>query len=1099
MWLADTSIKRPVSATMFLMALVVLGIVSYPSIGVDLYPKVDFPIVNVTTRLKGASPEIMDIDVTDKIEESINTINGVKTLSSQSVEGVSVVTVEFVLERNIDLAVQDVREKISVIRSKLPTDIDEPIIEKVDPDATPVLWLSLSGTRTIGELSTYADEVLKEKLQKVSGVGAINLGGLRLRQVRIWLDQNKLQAYQITANDVIQALARENVELPGGRIESASKEYSIKIKGEFPRIPDFNDLIITYYRGSPVRIRDLGRAEDGLEERRSIARLNGQTAVGLGIQKQSGTNTVEVIDLVKKELKKVESNFPPGMNISVSFDQSRFIKTSINEVQNHLIFGGLLAVFAVFLFLKNVRTTVISALALPISVISTFFLISMFGFTFNNMTMLGLTLSIGLLIDDAIIVIENIYRNIEGGMKPREAASFATAEIGLAVLATTMAIVAIFLPVAFMKGIIGRFFLQFALTVVFAVIVSMIISFTLTPMLSSRFLKAHGAGTPNAESKRFQKVSKPLKRLGDWLEKYYDLMEVIYRRVLAYSLDRRKTVLAFALVIFILSILMTRFIGKEFVPQEDQSQFIVRLEAPVDYSVDSTDQLFRKAETLVKDIPEITRLYYSQGYGRFRQINKAVFFITLSPKKERNRSQQDIQAQIRKQLAQIPGLKASAENISLIGGGQRNVPIQYSIRGMDMDGLQRYAKQITEEFSRLPGIVDVDTSLEQGKPEVKIYIDRDKAADLGVNIATIAEAINFLIGGEVDVTKYKDEAKGRRYDVRARLDPENRMNPSDIGRIYVRSKDGRLVELSNVVKMVEGGGPSVINRVDRQRAVTVFANLEKKPMGQAMGELNAITARVLPSDFTAAYKGQADVMQESFQYLLFAIMLGVIMAYMVLAAQFESFVHPFTVLLSMPLSFVGAFGALWMTGKTLNIFSFIGLILLMGLVKKNAILLVDYTNTLRARGVGRREAILEAGPVRLRPILMTTVAMIFGMLPVALGVGEGAETRSPMGVSVIGGLLTSLFLTLVVVPAAYDLFDDGQEWFKRGEYRKLATLDYWKFRIRQIPDLAKKARQAPQALLSLWILIKKIPGSILSLGAKCAGLFKRNKSGTPGS
>ena len=411
---------------MFLMALVVLGIVSYPNIGVDLYPKVDFPIVNVTTRLKGASPEIMDIDVTDKIEESINTINGVKTISSQSVEGVSVVTVEFVLERNIDLAVQDVREKIAVIRSKLPTDIDEPVIEKVDPDATPVLWLSLSGDRTIGELSTYVDEVLKEKLQKITGVGAINMGGLRLRQVRIWLDQNKLQAYQITANDVIQALGKENVELPGGRIESASKEYSVKIKGEFPLVPDFNDLIITYYKGSPVRIRDLGRAEDGLEERRSIARLNGETAVGLGIQKQSGTNTVEVVDLVKKELQKVEKTLPPGMKISVSFDQSRFIKTSINEVQSHLIIGGMLAVFAVFLFLKNVRTTVISALALPISVISTFLLINMFGFTFNNMTMLALTLSIGLLIDDAIIVIENIYRHIEGGMTPREAASFAT-------------------------------------------------------------------------------------------------------------------------------------------------------------------------------------------------------------------------------------------------------------------------------------------------------------------------------------------------------------------------------------------------------------------------------------------------------------------------------------------------------------------------------------------------------------------------------------------------------------------------------------------------------------------------------------------------
>jgi len=747
-------------------------------------------------------------------------------------------------------------------------------------------------------------------------------------------------------------------------------------------------------------------------------------------------------------------------------------------VQNHLIIGGLLAVLAVFLFLRNLRTTLISALALPISVISTFFLIQLFGFTFNNMTMLGLTLSIGILIDDAIIVIENIYRHIEEGMKPREAAHFATAEIGLAVMATTMAIVAIFLPVAFMKGIIGRFFLQFALTVVFAVLVSLLVSFTLTPMMSSRYLRIRkndgpGGAQPSGWTAR-------LRPAGDLLESWYLRTERLYRRILVFCLDRRNAILVGAVAVFALSLWMTRFLGKEFVPPEDQSQFIVRLEAPIDYSVDSTDNLFRKAEAIVKEVPEITRLYYSQGFGRIRQVNRAVFFITLSPKKERKRSQQDIMADIRKQLQQIPGLKATAENISLIGGGQRNVPIQYAIRGTDLEALQRYAKTITSEFAKRPGVVDVDTSLETGKPEVKVYIDRDKAADLGVNIATIAEAVNFLIGGEVDVTKYKDEKKGRRYDVRARLDPEDRMNPEDVGKLYVRSRDGRLVELSNVIRVVEGGGPSVINRVDRQRAITVYANLEKKPMGQAMAELDAITAGVLPPDFTASYKGQANVMQESFQYLLFAIILGVVLAYMVLASQFESFIHPFTVLLSMPLSFVGAFGALLITGKTLNVFSYIGLILLMGLVKKNAILLVDYTNTLRARGVPRREAILEAGPVRLRPILMTTFAMILGMLPVAAGLGEGSETRSPMGVAVIGGLLTSLFLTLVVVPAAYDLFDDGQEWLKRREYRKLATGAYWRRQVGRLPGLAAR-----------------LPGTLLSVPARLAAFIRDRRRGRP--
>ena len=1013
---------------MFIMALVVLGIVSYPDIGVDLFPKVDFPIINVTTRLKGASPEIMDIDVTDKIEEAINTINGVKTITSQSVEGASVVTVEFVLERDIDLAVQDVREKVSTIRSKLPTDIDEPIIEKVDPDANPVLWLNLTGNKPIRELSTYADEVLKEKFQRIPDVGAIRMGGLRLRQVRVWLDADRLKAYEIAPGDIILALQRENVEVPGGRIEGASKEYSVKIKGEFPRVSDFNDLIVAYYKGAPVRIRDIGKAEDGMEERRSIARFNGIPAVGFGIQKQSGTNTVEVIDRVKKELVKIRNNLPPGMNINIAFDQSTFIKRSINEVEHHLILGGLLAVLAVFLFLRNMRTTLISAVALPISVIATFALIKFFNFTFNNMTMLALSLSVGILIDDAIIVIENIHRHIEEGMTPREAASFATSEIGLAVMATTFAIVAIFLPVAFMKGIIGRFFLQFALTVVFAVMVSLIVSFTLTPMMASIILKPHkkvisGSGE---RASRFAFIS----RVGDFLERTYKKVEGFYRHVLGISLRNRGIVLIAALIIFFFSIFMTKFMGKELVPPEDQSVFIIRLEAPVDYSIDLADELFKKAEDSLREFPEVKTVYYALGYGRTQEINKAVFFTTLHPKRERKKSQEQIQSELRRKLKQIPGLKATVENVALVGGGVRSTPIQYSIRGSDLAMLQSYTRQIVNEFSKLPGIVDVDTSLEAGKPELKVFIDREKAADLGLSVAAVAEAVNLLISGEMDVTKFKDEARGRRYDVRVRLNPEHRKDPADLERIYVRARDGKLVELANVVRITEGGGPNVINRVDRQRAVTMFAGLEKKPLGQAKEELDTIAARVLSIDYAGTYKGMASTMEESFQYLMFALILGIILAYMVLASQFESFLHPFTVLLAMPLSFVGAFGFLIATGKTLNIFSFIGVILLMGLVKKNAILLVDYTNTLRARGMTRKDAILQAGPVRLRPILMTTFAMIFGMLPVATGLGEGAETRSPMGIAVIGGLITSLLLTLVVVPAAYDVFDEWMEKIK---------------------------------------------------------------------
>jgi HAE1 family hydrophobic/amphiphilic exporter-1 len=1016
---------------MVILGLVVLGAVSYPDIGVDLFPKVDFPIVNINTKLKGADPEFMDIDVTDKIEEAVNTINGVKTITSMSIEGVSSITVEFVLERDIDLAAQDIREKIALIRSKLPTDIDEPVIEKVDPDATPVLWMGLSGERSVRELSTYADEVLKEQLQKIPEVGAVRMAGLRLRQVRIWLDANKLRAYQITAQDVLKALQRENVELPGGRIESTTKEYSIKVKGEFQNMQDFNELIVAYYNNAPVRIRNIGRAEDGMDEKRSIVRFNGVTAVGLGIQKQSGTNTVEVVDRVKKELVKIKKNLPPGIRLDVTFDQSDFIRRSIGEVQHHLVYGGFFATLAVLLFLKSIRVTLISALAIPTSIIATFAIMHAFNFTFNNMSMLGLSLCIGILIDDAIIVIENIHRHMEGGMQPREAASFATAEIGLAVMATTFAIVAIFLPVAFMKGIIGRFFLQFALTVVFAVLVSLFVSFTLTPMLASRYLKTANRIQDSESGKKGK--NKFISAVSDRLEDWYKKTEELYRKLLNIALQRRWTVIILAVGIFIFSLLITKFIGKEFVPPEDQSRFIVRLEAPVDYSVDELDRMFKHAENYMKSIPEVKTVFYVQGTGRVTEVNKARIITGLVPKSERKRTQQQIMADVRKKLKNmIPGLKATSEDISLIGGGlMRNVPIQYSIRGTDLNNLYTYTRDISSQFSKIPGIVDIDTSLETGKPEIRVFIDRDKAADLNVDIASVAEAVNFLIGGEVDVTKFKDLAKGRRYDVRVRLNPENRMNPDDIGRLYVRAKDGRLVEISNIVRIQEAGGPSVINRVDRQRAITLFANLEKKPLGEAKAELDSIAAKVLPPDYSGMYKGMADTMGESFQYLVFALVLGIIMAYMILASQFESFIHPFTILLSMPLSFIGAFGALLITGQTLNIFSFIGLILLMGLVKKNAILLVDYTNTLRQRGMGRKEALLEAGPVRLRPILMTTFAMVFGMTPIAIGLGEGSETRAPMAIATIGGLLSSLFLTLVVVPVVYDFLDELQSKFTK--------------------------------------------------------------------
>jgi len=682
-------------------------------------------------------------------------------------------------------------------------------------------------------------------------------------------------------------------------------------------------------------------------------------------------------------------------------------------------------------------------MAIPASVISTFAIMNAFGFTFNNMSMLALSLSIGILIDDAIIVIENIHRHIEEGMTPREASLFATSEIGLAVSATTLAIIVIFIPVAFMKGIIGRFFFQFGLTVVFAVMVSWFVSFTLTPMMASLFLKRHEkpAGALDKETNRKSLLNRLSRhhyftKISDMLEKEYVRLEGQYKKLLMIAMNHRKTVLILAISIFVVSLTFTKFIGKEFIPSEDQSRFVIRLQAPVDYSVDEVNRMFMKVEEIVRQIPEVRTVLYSQGGGLTREVYKANMSINLKQKSQRKKSQEQIKAEVRRAIRAIPGLRASVENVSMIGGGQRQVSILYSIRGSDLQDLENYTREIVGQFSKLPGIVDADTSLETGKPEVRVFIDRDKAADLGVDVTAVAEAVNFLIGGEVEVTKFKDEAKGRRYDVRARLIPRNRINPDDIGKVYVKAKDGRLVQLSNIVTLQESGGSSIINRVDRQRAITIFANLEVKPLGQAMNELNEISGKVLTAGYSGRYKGQADTMSESFGYLMFAMILGIIMAYMVLAAQFESFTHPFTVLLSMPFSFIGAFGALLIFGKTLNMFSFIGLILLMGLVKKNAILLVDYANVLRERGMSRRDAILRAGPVRLRPILMTTFAMIFGMMPIAIGIGEGAETRSPMALATIGGLLTSLLLTLIVVPVAYDLFDEMQGRLFRGKAMK---------------------------------------------------------------
>ena len=1013
MRLPEIAIKRPVFITMVGLALIVFGIVAFPRLALDLFPKIDFPVVNITTKLVGASPEIMEVDVTDVIEEAVNTINGVKSITSRSTEEYSIVTVEFYLERNVDLSAQDVRDKVAAVRNRLPKDSEPPVIEKISPEDQPIVWIAVSGDRSIKDLTHYADKVLKRDIEKIPGVGSVTISGGRNRQVRIWMDLKKLDAVALTADDVKMALGQEHREVPGGRIENSRTEYIIKTKGEFETPEAFNDMVISYRHGRLIKLRDIGYAEDGLDEERSITRFNGKLGVGLSVKRQSGENTVAVAERVKSAVAGIKP--PEGMRLDITFDQSKFIRRSIEDVQVSLWLGAVLAVLIIFVFLRSIRSTLISAVALPVSVIASFAFIQAFGFTLNTMTMLGLSLSIGILIDDAIVVLENIYRRMEEGEEPMKASQEGASEIGLAVMATTMSIVAVFIPVAFMKGIVGKFFFEFGITVTVAVLVSLFVSLTLTPMMTSRFLyyrKKHG-------------------RAYMFLERGFDKLYDIYRPLLAFSLRNRWKVILIAGASVAGGLVMFGVLGKEFMPADDQGRYLIRLETPINYSLPRADREMEMVDEQIRKRPEVQSTFYVTGSQLTPDVNKSIIYVNLKERKQRTIAQIDSMKAVRDEFISVPDLKSSTEPIAMVGGGFRSVPIQLMIQGRDLDDINKRTLAIKDEFAKLPGIVDVDTSIEIGKPEVRVRIERDKAANLGVSAASIGGTVNTMIGGEI-IGKYKDEKEGERYDIKARLIPIERQQPASIDKLWVRSSDGELVRLSDVAKIDTGTGPTVITHYNRQRAATLFANTEKSvPVGEAIKDLDRIVAKNMSPELSTRYVGMADAMLDAFKNIAFALIIAVIMVYMILAAQFESFIHPFTIMFSLPVSLIGAMGLLMLTGERINIFSLIGIIMLMGLVTKNAILLVDYTITLRHRGMDRDEALLKAGPVRLRPIIMTTAAMVFGMLPTALKMGEGAESRAPMAIAVIGGLITSTLLTLVVIPVVYTLVDDLENLFKK--------------------------------------------------------------------
>jgi HAE1 family hydrophobic/amphiphilic exporter-1 len=1023
MGISQLSIRRPVLTLVLVLVLVLFGFIGYQRLGVDLWPEVEWPMVTVTTFLQGASPETIESEVTEPIEERVNEIEGVKHITSVSALGVSQVMVEFELYKDVDVAAQEVRDKVSVARRDLPEDIEPPVIDKLDINAQAFMWISVvSDVHSYKEISQYADKVLKRHLQTAAGVGAIQLSGFREREVKIWLDRDKLNAYHLTAPDVAAALRREHIEIPAGRIETGPRELLAKTMGEFPSPASFNELIITFRDGTPIRLKDVGYAQEGFDEEeqyRTIARFQGRPAVGLGIKKQSGTNTVAVSEAVKKRLAELRPTIPAGMEVIIGFDAADFIRESVLGAQRDLFFGAMLTVLTMFLFLRSVRPTLVASVIIPTTLVGTFAAMYFFGFTLNNLTLMALTISVGMIIDDTIVVIENIFRHLEEGKKPVEAARAAMGEIGFAVLTTSLAIVSVFLPIAFMGGIIGRFFFYFGLTVTFAVGISTFLALTFSPMACSRTLR----------------IGTKQNRLQLALERLLEALERGYARLLRQALRHRFAVVGLGLVAFLASLGIVRLLKLEFVTQADESRFIVYYKVPVGTSLERSDYFLRHVEEALASIPEIRHFSTGLGFGDVSDVNEGIAFIRMHDKSARTRSQMEVMAEVRNKLAQVPGfLAVSVESVGLLGGGQRNADIQLILKGPDLEKLQEYSEEFMRRYRQIPGIVDVDSDLELTKPEVRVYIDRDRAADLGVPVQTVASTLSTLIGGQ-DVVKYKEF--GERFDVNVRLLPEHRSRPADLNEIYVPAGpaaqlgsgvngERKLIELRTLVDIKEAVGPDKIRRHDRTRAVQIYANVaEGKFQGEAILDAERLLKDLLPAGYSSTFVGRSEAMGESFGYLLGAFLLSIGIIYLVMAGQFESFLHPFTILLTVPLSFFGAFGALLLSGYGLSVFAMLGVIMMMGLVTKNAILLIDYTNLLRSDGVPTYAALLRAGPRRLRPILMTALTTIFGMLPLALGLSAGGESRAPVGVSIVGGMATSTLLTLVVIPVAYSLLADA--------------------------------------------------------------------------